>query len=201
MHGHVYYVHAPWSLSSISQAAFWPERDFRADYGDGTAADCVSVVISDWDTPGVPFGRPAKELTEEQILQEVPAQLKQHLNDSGRAVFDESSLVAWFLDPGLSGLGGPNPANADELVVQPVGSWQRRPTARVGRRRLPCSPRGGARAVPGAGVGTAQGRGPTALPARTAQRLRRPAPPGALRRTANTRSRHRTDQPHASFRA
>ncbi|CAL9458111.1 hypothetical protein SUDANB95_02565 [Actinosynnema sp. ALI-1.44] len=130
-HGHVYYVHTPWSLSSISQAAFWPERDFRADYGDGRAADCVSVIISDWDTPGVLFGRPAKQLTEEQILQEVLAQLKQHLNDAGATVLDESSLVAWFLDPGLGGLGGPNPTNADELVVQPVGSWHRRPSART----------------------------------------------------------------------
>lgn len=131
VHGHVYYVHAPWSLSSISQAAFWPERDFRADYGDGTTADCVSVVISDWDTPGVLFGRPAKQLTERQIVQEVLAQLKQHLNDSGGQVLDESSLVTWFLDPGVTGLGGPNPTNADELVVQPVGSWRRRPTART----------------------------------------------------------------------
>lgn len=130
-HGHVYYVHTPWSLTSISQAAFWPERDFSADYGDGTAADCVSVIISDWETPGVLFGRPAKQLTREQILQEVLAQLKQHLDDTGGRVLDESSLVAWFLDPGVSGLGGPNPTNADELVVQPVGSWHRRPTART----------------------------------------------------------------------
>ncbi|MCC8246856.1 hydroxysqualene dehydroxylase [Saccharothrix luteola] len=131
VHGHVSYIHGPWSLSSISQAAFWPARDFPADYGDGGVADCVSVIISDWDEPGVLFGRPAKQLTEEQIVQEVLAQLKQHLDDSGRTVLDESSLVTWFLDPGLTGLGGPNPVNADELVVQPVGSWRRRPTART----------------------------------------------------------------------
>lgn len=131
VHGHVYYIHTPWSLSSISQAAFWPARDFPADYGDGRVADCVSVIISDWDEPGVLFGRPAKQLTEQQIVQEVLAQLKQHLNDSGRTVLDESSLVTWFLDPALTGLGGPNPGNADELVVQPVGSWRRRPTART----------------------------------------------------------------------
>ncbi|MFI9815967.1 hydroxysqualene dehydroxylase [Saccharothrix variisporea] len=131
VHGHAYYVNSPWSLTSISQAGFWPDRDFPADYGDGTAADCVSVIISDWDAPGVLFGRPAKQLTPEQILQEVLAQLRQHLNDSGRAVLNESSLVTWFLDPGLTGLGGPNPTNADELVVQPVGTWYRRPTART----------------------------------------------------------------------
>lgn len=131
VHGHAYYVHAPWALTSISQAAFWPGRDFRDDYGDGTVADCVSVIISDWDEPGVLFGRPAKELTGEQVVQEVLAQLKQHLDDSGRTVLDESSLVTWFLDPGVSGIGGPNPVNADELVVHPVGSWHRRPTART----------------------------------------------------------------------
>ncbi|MBM7814249.1 uncharacterized protein with NAD-binding domain and iron-sulfur cluster [Saccharothrix algeriensis] len=131
VHGHAYYVHAPWALTSISQAAFWPGRDFRADYGDGSVADCVSVIISDWDRPGVLYGRPAKQLTEEQVVREVLAQLSRHLNDSGRVLLDESRLVTWFLDPGVSGIGGPDPVNADELVVHPVGSWHRRPTART----------------------------------------------------------------------
>ncbi|ONI87985.1 FAD-dependent oxidoreductase [Saccharothrix sp. ALI-22-I] len=130
-HGHAYYVHTPWALSSISQAAFWPDRDFPADYGDGRTADCVSVIISDWETPGILYGRPAKQLGPEQILREVLAQLTRHLNDTDHTVLDESSLVTWYLDPGLNGLGTPNPTNADELVVQPVGSWHQRPTART----------------------------------------------------------------------
>ncbi|MFJ6677153.1 hypothetical protein ACIQMJ_39140 [Actinosynnema sp. NPDC091369] len=120
VHGHVYYIHAPWSLSSISQAAFWPDRDFRADHGDGRVADCLSAIISDWDEPGVLFGRPTKELTEEQVVREVPAQLEQHLDDSGRTGLDESSLMTWFLDPGLSGVGGPNPVNAGDYVRAPI---------------------------------------------------------------------------------
>jgi uncharacterized protein with NAD-binding domain and iron-sulfur cluster len=127
--GHVYYVDSPWAVTSISQGGFWPGRNLRADYGAGDVADCLSVIISEWDAPGVLFGRPAKELAPAQIAQEAWAQIKQHLNDTGRATIDDASLVTWFLDPGVTGLGGPHPHNADELFVQPVGSWHRRPSA------------------------------------------------------------------------
>ena len=53
-HGHVTYVDAPWALTSLTQAQFWAERDFADHYGDGNAVDCLSVDISDWDTPGEP---------------------------------------------------------------------------------------------------------------------------------------------------
>jgi uncharacterized protein with NAD-binding domain and iron-sulfur cluster len=128
-HGHVCYVDSPWAMTSISQGQFWPGRNFSADYGDGTVGECLSTIISDWDTPGIVFGKPAKELTAEQVAQDAWAQLKQHLNDAGQPQLADDSLVSWFLDPGITGLGGPNPGNADELVVHPVGSWHNRPTA------------------------------------------------------------------------
>ena len=44
-------------------AQFWAERDFPADYGDGEAVDCLSVDVSDWDTPGPLTGKTAKRCT------------------------------------------------------------------------------------------------------------------------------------------
>ena len=68
--GHVAYLGSPWALTSISQAQFW-RGDFAQRYGDGSAHDCLSVDISDWDTPGILYGRTAKQCTPEEIAREV----------------------------------------------------------------------------------------------------------------------------------
>ncbi|KJK56333.1 FAD-dependent oxidoreductase [Saccharothrix sp. ST-888] len=129
VHGHVDYVDTPWALTSISQAQFWPGRDFRADYGDGTVAECLSVIVSQWDTPGVLYGRPALKCTREEVVREVWAQLKGSLNDTGRAVLRDDDVHSWFIDPAVTGLGGPAPANREQLLVQTVGSHDNRPPA------------------------------------------------------------------------
>ncbi|MEV5177491.1 FAD-dependent oxidoreductase [Streptomyces flaveolus] len=128
--GHVFYVDSPWKLTSTSQAAFW-NRNLPAQYGDGRVQEIVSTIIGEWDVPGVLFGKPAKELTPEQIFQEVWAQLKESLHDTGQTVLHDSSLIMSFLDPGVTGLGGSNPQSADAMVVHPIGSWKRRPTSRT----------------------------------------------------------------------
>ena len=66
-HGHLTFVDAPWALTALTQGQFWAERDFARDYGDGSAVDCLSVDISDWDTPGILYGKPAKQCTREEI--------------------------------------------------------------------------------------------------------------------------------------
>ncbi|WP_189056703.1 hydroxysqualene dehydroxylase [Longimycelium tulufanense] len=129
--GHVLYIDSPWALVSVSQAQFWPGRNLPADYGDGTVAESLSVVISDWDTPGPVSGKPARELSAEQVAAEAWTQLKDHLNDTGRQVLTDADLVTWFLDPAVTGLGGPSPTHEEPLLIHPVGSWQRRPSART----------------------------------------------------------------------
>ncbi|MFD5098154.1 hydroxysqualene dehydroxylase [Streptomyces albidochromogenes] len=129
LHGHLNCVDSPWSLTAIAQAQHWPDRNFPADYGDGTAADCLSVDISEWDKPGILYGRTAKQCTREEVAREVWAQLKAALNDTGRTVLRDSTLHSWFLDPGVDGIGTPNPTNEDELLIHPVGTWHNRPSA------------------------------------------------------------------------
>ena len=130
VNGHVIYLDSPWALTSISQRQFWDKVDL-AQYGDGTVNGILSVDISDWEAPGVVFGKPAGECSAEQIKQEVWTQLKQHLNDSGSAPIDDASLVAWFLDPDIE---FPNPSaatNAEPLLINTAGSLQYRPQSQV----------------------------------------------------------------------
>ncbi|MET9688969.1 FAD-dependent oxidoreductase [Streptomyces sp. NPDC006514] len=129
VHGHLNCIDSPWSLTAIQQAEHWPSRDFPADYGDGTAVDCLSVDISEWDKPGILYGKTAKQCTREEVAREVWAQLKASLNDTGRTVLTDSTLHSWFLDPGVDGLGTPHPTNQDELLIHPVGTLHNRPSA------------------------------------------------------------------------
>ncbi len=126
--GHVAYLGSPWALTSISQAQFW-RSDFATRYGDGSAHDCLSVDISDWDTPGILFGRTAKECTREEIAKETWAQMAVCLSDSGDTL-DENDVVSWFIDPGLH-WGTEGITNDTPLLVNTVGSRENRPDART----------------------------------------------------------------------
>ncbi|MED7954658.1 FAD-dependent oxidoreductase [Streptomyces sp. BE20] len=127
--GHVIYQDSPWALTSISQAQFW-DTDFRATYGDGTVADCLSVDISSWDTPGILYGKPARECTRAEVVAEVWAQLTDALDDGRRRTLHGGLLHSWHLDPAVRNLDGPGPATNDEaLLINTTGSWELRPTA------------------------------------------------------------------------
>jgi 15-cis-phytoene desaturase len=130
VNGHAIYLDSPWALTSISQRQFWTNVDL-SQYGDGTVRGILSVDISDWDAPGVVWGKSARECTADQIKEEVWAQLKQHLNVSGATPIDDANVVAWFLDPDIE---FPNPSaatNAEPLLINTTGSLQYRPEAQV----------------------------------------------------------------------
>jgi 15-cis-phytoene desaturase len=130
VNGHAIYLDSPWALTSISQRQFWTNVDL-SQYGDGTVRGILSVDISEWEQPGVVWGKPARECTAEQIKEEVWTQLKQHLNNSGAMPINDANLVAWFLDPDIE---FPNPStatNAEPLLINTAGSLQYRPEAQV----------------------------------------------------------------------
>ncbi|WP_329571353.1 hydroxysqualene dehydroxylase [Streptomyces sp. NBC_01361] len=131
VHGHVNCLDSPWAVTAIGQAQFWDGRDFAADYGDGRAADCISTIVSEWDIPGILYGKTARECTREEIVEECWAQLKDGVNDSGRALVEDSDRLSWFMDPAVTGLGGPSPRNREPLFIHPTGTWHNRPTART----------------------------------------------------------------------
>lgn len=123
--GHFGCFNSPWAITGISQAQFWP-LDFAATYGDGVAQDVLSLDVSDWNTPGVLYGLPANQCTPEQIAQELLAQLRNDL-PNGHSVLPDSMIHSWVIDPGVTGLGTTNAANADPLFINSVGSWFLRP--------------------------------------------------------------------------
>jgi uncharacterized protein with NAD-binding domain and iron-sulfur cluster len=131
VHGHVNCLDSPWSVTAIGQAQFWDVRDFSHDYGDGRAYDCLSAIISEWDKPGILYGKTAKECTREEVVAELWEQLKDGLNDAGKTTLRDEDRLGWFMDPAVTGLGGPDPQNREQLLVHPTGTLGNRPTART----------------------------------------------------------------------
>jgi uncharacterized protein with NAD-binding domain and iron-sulfur cluster len=127
-HGHLTFLDSPWALTALTQGQFWGSRDFARDYGDGTAVDCLSVDVSDWDTPGMLYGKPAKRCTRPEIAREVWAQIKTH-HTAGDQLPDDI-VHSWFLDPGIAWVKcrGEN-RNDTPLLVNTVGTWEQRPRA------------------------------------------------------------------------
>ncbi|RTE02857.1 phytoene dehydrogenase [Paenibacillus whitsoniae] len=128
-HGHVIYLDAPWSLTSVSQKQFWPNVNL-SDYGDGLVKGILSVDISDWNTPGILYGKPAMYCTPEEIKEEVWAQMKKSLNVDGVVILEDSVLHSWFLDTDIQ-FSNPEGAcsNMEPLLINRVGTWDLRPEA------------------------------------------------------------------------
>ncbi|MET9293222.1 FAD-dependent oxidoreductase [Streptomyces sp. NPDC003077] len=126
--GHVAYLDSPWSLVSISQSQFW-RPDFARTWGDGEARDSFSVVVSNWDEPGILYGKPARRCTREQVAREVWAQMKAALEDTGRSYLPDGVLHSWHLDPAITETGTGELANDDPYTLNDAGSWDLRPDA------------------------------------------------------------------------
>lgn len=123
--GHGIYVDSPWALTSISQQQFWTEFDVTDRRAD--VKGVLSVIASDWDTPGIRHKKPARECTREEIKEEVWAQLKAHLNREAERLTDDM-LVDWFLDPAIVETDD-GVENRSPLLINTVGSLKHRPEA------------------------------------------------------------------------
>ena len=101
------------------------------DYGDGTAVDCLSVDISDWDAPGHPL-RQARQAVHARARSpsEVWAQIKRAPQGHAARSLPDGIVHSWFLDPAIQWhpRRGRN-TNATPLLVNTVGSWEKRPKA------------------------------------------------------------------------
>jgi uncharacterized protein with NAD-binding domain and iron-sulfur cluster len=128
VHGHIVFVDSPWALTSVSQDQFWASVDL-SEYGDGEVKGILSVDISDWDAPGMLYGKPARECDPVEIKNEVWLQILAHLDADGQRQLKDARIMRWFLDPGIV---YPNPsqaANLEPLLINTVGSLGDRPEA------------------------------------------------------------------------
>ena len=134
-HGHISFLDSPWALTALTQGQFWTDRVIRDDYGDGEvvdilSVDILSVDISDWDTPGILHGRPAKQCSPDEVAAEVLAQIREHHTAGDR--LPEGIVHSWFLDPGVRyDAARGHSTNETPLLINTVDSWKSRPTARA----------------------------------------------------------------------
>jgi uncharacterized protein with NAD-binding domain and iron-sulfur cluster len=127
-HGHTLYADSPWALTSVSQRQFWHQANL-ANYGDGQVGGILSADISDWETPGILYGKPAMQCSAQEIKDEAWAQIKAHLNVGGAEPIRDDNLLSWFLDPDIQ---FPNPSaatNLEPLLINTANSLQYRPNA------------------------------------------------------------------------
>ncbi len=130
--GHLTFLDSPWAITALTQGQFWEDRDFSGDYGNGEVVDCLSCDVSDWDSPGILYGKTAKRCTPSEVAREVWAQIKAHLEDTGESYLPRDVLHSWFIDPGVRW----HPerqrnSNATPLLVNTIGSWEKRPKAQI----------------------------------------------------------------------
>ena len=128
--GHVTFIDAPWALTALTQAQFWKDRDIARDYGNGEVVDILSVDVSNWDAPGLVTRKSAKRSRPHEIAKEVLAQIRYH--DTARDALPKDAVHSWALDPGIQ--WDPQRrrnTNRTPLLINTVGSWADRPTART----------------------------------------------------------------------
>ena len=125
-HGHTIYVDTPWALTSISQAQFW--KDFNwSQYGDGMVKGIISVDISDWFTPGILYGKMAKDCSSQEIVEECWAQIKKSLNVEGKEILKDEYLHKWNIDQSI--VPSIPAINQEPLLVNNKNTWTLRPYA------------------------------------------------------------------------
>jgi uncharacterized protein with NAD-binding domain and iron-sulfur cluster len=108
--GHIGYVDSAWALSSVCQSQFWKSGLDLSQYGDGSCREVLSVIISDWDTPGSEVvSKPASACTLAELFEETLAQINVCLRQ-GACIPSEGveispiprdMIVDWFLDPDI----------------------------------------------------------------------------------------------------
>ncbi|HEX6388021.1 MAG TPA: FAD-dependent oxidoreductase, partial [Solirubrobacteraceae bacterium] len=132
-HGHVNYVDSPWAITSISQAQFWGDL---SRYGDGSVKESFSTIISDWETPGILYGKAARDCTPQEVAEETWAQIKAHLNDHEPGTLRDEDRHSWCLDPAMKPTAAGGLANDTPLFIQNPGSWRDRPESKTGIHNL-----------------------------------------------------------------
>lgn len=130
--GHIIFADSPWAVTAISQSQFWPGFPM-SKFADGIAKTVLSTDVSDWETPGILYGKAAQSCTAEEIRHEVWEQMKRSLMIDGKPLLRDDMIHTWFIDRDIVF----NNAqlfkadylcmNTEPLLVNKVDTWRLRP--------------------------------------------------------------------------
>lgn len=130
--GYAVYIDANWALTSVDQATLWPDINLQ-DYGAGNVKGLLSIDISDWNAPGNFNKKAAKDCTNQEIFDEVMAQIMATLNKEGEEpIIKKEWVVDWFLDPDIHSEkveDKPPYTDLEPLLIAAVNTWGLRPQA------------------------------------------------------------------------
>lgn len=115
---------SPWAVTAVASNTFW-KKDVR-QYSDGTVKGLISVDISEWERPGILFGKPAQNCTPEEVRAEAWAQLLQGADPSTRTQLMNAKILNWSIDPTVHFRPQKN-AYRDGLFMNIADSWKNRP--------------------------------------------------------------------------
>ncbi len=131
--GHIIFSDSPWAITAISQSQFWKNFPMHT-YADGKIKTVLSCDVSDWDEPGIIYGKPAKKCSAKEIKEEVWAQMKRALIIDGKYLLSDDMIHTSFIDRDI--VFGENVAllegdyfckNTEPLLVNKVDTWRLRP--------------------------------------------------------------------------
>lgn len=129
--GHFVAADSDWAITAIPQAGLWPRIDFPALSGN-QIADCLSLIVCEFKTASGNLGKEARYCTPLEIRDEIWAELQRTHSRDGFNL-NPSMIQHFQLDPALKLDPRTNwPIdNLEPLLVNEVGTWDLRPTART----------------------------------------------------------------------
>ncbi len=124
---------SPWAVTAVASNVFWKKH--VDSYSDGKAKGLISVDISEWEKPGILFGKPAKNCTSEEVRAEVWAQILQGADPSTRLKLKNAKILNWTMDPTMHFAPNENSYN-DGLFMNIADSWKNRPDQKTNYSNL-----------------------------------------------------------------
>lgn len=138
VHGHMYFVDAPWALSSINAQQFWVDPPTLHTKGFNAL---LSIDLGDWDSSGRDGGPTAWRSTRLRIARETWRQIRSSLepqrsewSDCGPSLpmpmwfhIDDSIVFEQRVDPDSDRVDWYPAQNLTPFLIPIVGDWHKRP--------------------------------------------------------------------------
>ena len=124
---------SPWAVTAVASNTFWKKNVDK--YSNGAAKGLISIDISEWEKPGILYGKPARNCTADEVRAEVWAQILQGVDPSTLLKLTNAKILNWTIDPTMHFKPGENQYN-DGLFMNIADSWKGRPNQKTNYTNL-----------------------------------------------------------------